>query len=306
MKISAKKVIVLSLAAGIIAGALPASAFTRIARGSEGLGRARVEELANKDLAVLSNNPLYFFKVWGDNLVELFISDEFQEAVFDLKKAGERAGEVRKLVDVASDNAELLSDSLGRYQAALSDFYAQLATLSKTDLGEKADKELTDMTARLLTQLRFVDDVRDVFSSEEDTATLNSIDGSLVSSLRFIALNLDNPESFASRITNIVAENSNAATAVRVVRILAKLIQDIAGTEESDEFISSIAAARERLIENIAEAIRQESFSSAKRAAPAVAAFAANDDVVPSISEIVDRLADETLKAELSALLGTN
>lgn len=306
MKISAKKVIVLSLAAGIIAGALPASAFTRIARGSEGLGRARVEELANKDLAVLSNNPLYFFKVWGDNLVELFISDEFQEAVFDLKKAGERAGEVRKLVDVASDNTELLSDSLGRYQAALSDFYAQLATLSKADLGEKADKELTDMTARLLTQLRFVDDVRDVFSSEEDTATLNSIDGSLVSSLRFIALNLDNPESFASRITNIVAENSNAATAVRVVRILAKLIQDIAGTEESDEFISSIAAARERLIENIAEAIRQESFSSAKRAAPAVAAFAANDDVVPSISEIVDRLADETLKAELSALLGTN
>ncbi len=201
----------------------------------------------------------------------------------------------------------MLSTSLGRYQAVLLDFKAQLMTLHKADLGEKADQELTNMTARLLTQLRFVDDVRDVFTSEKDAAILASIDETLISSLRFIATALDTPELFSSRITNIVIENSNVATAVRVIRILAKLIQDVAGTDESDEFVSAIAASREALIGALADALRQESAFSAKKSAPAIAALSAapvEDDAVPSVAEVVDRLADETLKAELSALLG--
>jgi len=301
--ISPKKIVILSLIAGLVAAALPASAFTSIARGSEGLGRARVEDLANKDLAVLSNNPLYFFKTWRDNIVELFISDDYAEASFDLRKAGERAGEVRKLVDVAPDDAPLLSTSLGRYAAALSSFQTKLTGLQVSDLGEEAESRLTDMTGRLLTQLRFVDDMREVFTADVDAATLAKIEDTLIASLRFIVTDFDTPELFSARIANIVTKNSDAATAVRVTTILAKLIQDVAGTAEAQSLIASVSDAREILVASLADAIRQEGAPAAKVSVMALNIPVATVPSEPKVSEVVDQLADDTLKAEITARL---
>lgn len=305
MNISAKKLIVLSLIVGSITGVIPASAFTSLVRGSEGMGKASVNELASEDVAILPGNPFHFVIGISNSFKGFFISDNFNEVAFKLEIAGRRAGEVRKLLDWASDNQELLSFSLGKYNSALLDFKTKLNGLKQSDLTEEMAADLNEMISRLLTQLRFVDDVRDSFTSSADIATLSAIDEALADSLRFIALNLGDVATFGSRIANLVTESSDAATAVRVIGILAKLVQEVAGIEEANAFVAAIADARSALIADLARAMQEE--ASAAKAAPAVAAFkmaAAEAPVTPpTITEIVNQLADETLKAEIYALL---
>jgi hypothetical protein len=299
---TAKKLIVLSLIAGSVTGVIPASAFTTLVRGSEGMGRASVNELASEDVAILPGNPFHFVIGMSNSFKGFFISDNYNEAAFKLEIAGRGAGEVRKLLDWASDNQELVSFSLTKYSRALLDFKAKLNSLKQSDLTEEAAANLNDMIGRLLTQLRFIDDVRDSFTSPADIATLAAIDETLTDALRFIALNLSDVATFGSRIANLVTEGSDAATAVRVIGILAKLVQEVAGVEEANAFVIAIADARSTLIADLARAMQEEG-----SAAPAVAAFkvaAAELPVTPpTITEIVNQLADETLKAEIYALL---
>ncbi len=309
MKISAKKIIVLSLAAGIVTGSIPASAFMSIAKGSDGMGRASVNELAHEDVAILPGNPFHFVIGISNSFKGFFISDKLREASFKLEIAGRRAGEVRKLLDWAADNAELLSLSLSNYNSALLEFERKVRVLSRSDLNEDASAQINEMVSRLLTQLRFVDDIRDSFTASSDVAILATIDQTLAGSLRFIALNLDDTATFASRITSAVTERSDAATAIRVVGILAKIVQDVAGAAEAADFVAAIADAREAVIADLAKAIRAESALVAPETSMAVAAFKkapapVNEAPVASkVSDIVNQLADETLKAEIYALL---
>lgn len=306
MKFSAQKIVALSLFTALIGGVIPASAFTRLVRGSEGMGKASVNELASEDVAILPGNPFHFVIGLGSNIKGFFISNKLDEANFKLEVAGRRAGEVRKLLDWASDNADLLSLSLTQYERSLLEFEAKLRVVEKSDLGDDADAIINEMVSRILTQLRFVDDIRASFVESAEAATLTSIDESLAASLRFIASHLDESSSFGGRIANLVTENTDAATAVRVVGVLAKLIREVAGVTEMEEFVSAIATARDMLIADLANAIRQESGVSAMKMAPSIAAFAAPapvEQIGPTVSEIVDQLADETLKAELAALL---
>lgn len=306
MKISAQKIIVLSLIAGFITGAIPASAFTSIVRGSEGMGKASVSELAGKEVAVLSNNPLHFLKGWRDNFLGLFISDAFEGVLFELKQAGERAGEVRKLADWASDNTEGLSAALVQYKDALQDFEVQLNTLQKSDLSENAEADIADMVSRLLTQFRFVDDMRDLSTDSADQVIFKEIEQILTNALRFIALELDDVKLFSARVANVVTQNADAATAVRVIGILAKLVQEIAGIDEANAFVAAIADARTTLIANLANAMKEEASPVAMKAVPATMALGsvpAEANAALTVTEIVDQLADETLKIEIYALL---
>jgi len=302
MKISAKKLIVLSLISGFVVGAVPASAFTRIAKGSEGMGRASVNELASDDVAILPGNPFHFVIGISNSFRGFFISNKLSEAAFKLEIAGRRAGEVRKLLDWASDNQELLSLSLSQYDNALLDFKTKLFNLKSSDLGDDSAKDLNVMIGRLLTQLRFIDDARTFFVESADVAMLANIDKTLAESLRFIALNLDETSSFAARITNLVTEDADVATAVRVVGILAKLVQEVAGNEEANAFVAAIADARASLIADLAKAVREE--ASSVRAVAALKSVVAEEvDPAPTVTQVIEQLADETLKAEIYALL---
>lgn len=255
-----------------------------------------MSELASEEVAILPGNPFHFVIGIKANLKGLFVSNAFEEAQLKLEVAGRRAGEVRKLLDWASDNEELLSLALTNYRSALSVFEEKLRAVAVADLGDDAEESLAKMTRHLLTQLRFVDDVRSHFVNEADAEVLAEIDEALVSSFRFVGTKLDTPSDFADRIASFISGESDAATAIRTIGVLAGVIRDVAGTDGMNDFVAAIAKARDMLIADLAAAIRSES-------SIAVFAKVSDEAQAPSVSEIVDLLADETLKAELALLL---
>lgn len=300
MIISTKKLIALSLVAGFVTGAIPASAFTRIVKGSEGLGRASVNELANEDVAILPGNPFHPIIGILSGIRGFFISDSVREVSFKLEIAGRRAGEVRKLLDWASDNEELVSVSLVHYKNSLFDFSSKLRSLKESDLSEDAQEVLNDMTNRLLTQIRFVDDVRDSLVSSADQATLLSIDEILVGALEFIGTNLDNPNAFASRIANLVIHRADAATTIRTAILLKRLAVDI----QASELASEMVEARAILVADLAKALNaldmtlvaaNPAIGLMKVAAPEPA------ETTPTLADIIDQLADDELKVEIAS-----
>ncbi|MDO8602096.1 MAG: hypothetical protein Q7R62_03155 [bacterium] len=293
MKIfSAKKLIVFTLIAGFVAGVIPASAFTRIVKASEGLGQVGVKDLALEDIAILPNNPFHFMIGFSNSIKGFFISNPVREASFKLEISGRNAGELRKLLDWVPDNTVALSTSLALYESSLIDFGTKLRSLKASDLGEGAEKTLNKMTGRLLTQVLFVDDIRDSFTSSADKATLEAISDMLEIDLRFIGEKLDRPESFGDRIVNLMTERADAAITVRAAEILPRLVSEISVGEAAQSLKRSILAARQTLITNLIQAMQDES-----------KALTQTETEGPTIIELIDQLAGEVLKAEIYALL---
>ncbi len=290
---TAKKFIVISLVAGFITGSIPASAFTKLVKGSQGLGRASVNDLAYQEVAILPGNPLFFVKGWGENIRGFFIGGEVSEAQFQLEIAGSRAGELRKLLDWAADNESVLSIALVQYRDSLEAFETKLSGLTTEDLGDDAQETLSDMTIRLFTQVRFIDDIRSGFTATADQEVVADIEKLLISALAYIGTELDTPEAFAARIATASTQQADAATAVRAAVILGQLADKV--RETSSDLAASLIIARSTIIFELAAALAAE-----QNTANIVMAKASTfGEAIPSIAEIIDQLADEALKAEL-------
>lgn len=301
MNISPKKIIALSIVTGFITGAIPASALTTIVRGSEGSGQASVQDLALDDIAILSNNPFAPVVGFFNRIPGLFISNPVRDANFKLGIAGHDAGDLRKLLDWAPDNQAALSVSLAKYEGSLTNFDLKLRSLKKTDLGEEADKTLDGMLGRLLPQVRFVDDVRETFTTPADEAALATVDSTLIGALQFIGTNLDTPEAFGKRIVAIVTGRADAATTVRTAVVLQHLVAGISGDKAADTLQVSVLDARKALVADLAKAIIAER-GSASPAIAAVMKVSASESVAPTVADIVDRLGDDELRSELEVL----
>ena len=120
-------------------------------------GSVTISEFSQGDPAILPSNPFYFFKGWGWSVKRLFTGTKIKKVLVNADMLDQRATEVRKLVDIAGDNPEVIISALRLYQADLDAFALQIKAVPADVVNGQV--AFTAMVERLFRHIRFTDDL---------------------------------------------------------------------------------------------------------------------------------------------------
>lgn len=235
----------------------PAFSLAKVSKAATDDAPVAVVDLASEDIAILPGNPFHGMIGVLAGIRGWFINDRMQDADFRLQLAGRRAAEVRKLLDYAKDNDELLSKALSQYKASLSDFEVKLKKVKNEDVSsEEGFEMMRGMVGRLFMQLRFMSEVESTFDSSADQATVATINESLENALRIIAERLGaNDKSLADTAISVISPAENPAKALRSAGAISKMMVRLAAAGE-DEFVAELVSIHDALIAAAAQALQ--------------------------------------------------
>lgn len=168
--------------------------------GAFAVGEVTFEDLETNEPAILQGNPFYFLKSWGRGIKGIFTKDLVETILHEQENLSEKAAELKKLEELASENRNVLNKALCSYQKVLGSFTEALKDLNKDDLNSQ---ELNQIIDQLIVHLRLSDDLSAELTRKRDQSLLLEIQDQIVDNIFWIATKIDTPKNLRVRITNL-------------------------------------------------------------------------------------------------------
>ncbi len=110
---------------------------------------------------ILPTNPFYFIKELGRATKLFFIFDPFSKAEYELTVAGERAAEIKRVIDLEPSNTKAIEKALNNYNSNVSRLSARLESLKQTSNNPNVDKLLQQLADRVSRHRRLFEGLKD-------------------------------------------------------------------------------------------------------------------------------------------------
>ena len=220
-----------------------------------------LDQVSMKDLvgdsspAVLNTNPFYGAKNLFSDVQGRLIFNPLGKVQFYLGTMNEKGAETLKLLQIAPDNAQALTQAFSDYQQSV--IHVQPAINRFLDSKSSDDSAWNDIANDLLVHLQFTDDLMTTATDNTTQAVLVDAKGNLQGDLVNLLAGLNHTQAW---VTGVAQDASDSAFAFSDLRIAERLrdLGDAAALKGDDNDAFSFQNASENLFADIATRIKQE------------------------------------------------
>lgn len=174
----------------------------------------------SQSTGLLPSNPFYFVKEWTRSVKRAWIFNTIKKIEYDLGIVNEKAAELQKLSQIASDKEDLITDALANYQLNLEQLIPEIEKLKGLNISD-INKLLDRLVERSLTHAELLSILSSQFNENIDLSIkLKDAEKRVLYMMAIIPQKVEKPEDFRIRLQQIINDQNQEFKELRAAEIL--------------------------------------------------------------------------------------
>lgn len=204
-----------------------------IAPAGVGFAQSSID-LSAESTGLLPSNPFYFLKEWGRGFRKFIAFNAVKKAELELNTVNEKAAELKKLQEIATDNVGALMGAAENYKSAVEQLQIRLEGLKETNPSASwradVDRLLNQLTEKSLAYQQLFNGLSERFASEEKlNKEFNGLQEKIADLLATAAERLDSPQKFRARLESALNNQKDEFKDLRAVELANRLEERLSG-----------------------------------------------------------------------------
>ncbi len=174
----------------------------------------------SQSTGLLPSNPFYFVKEWTRSVKRAWIFDTIKKIEYDLNIVNEKAAELQKLSQIASDKEDLITDALTNYQLNLEQLIPEVEKLKGLNIAD-INKLLDRLVERSLVHAELLSVLSSQFNQSTDLSLeLKDTEKRVLYMMAIIPQKVEKPENFRIRLQQIINDQNQEFKELKAAEIL--------------------------------------------------------------------------------------
>ena len=174
----------------------------------------------SQSTGLLPSNPFYFVKEWTRSVKRAWIFDTIKKVEFDLNIVNEKAAELQKLSQIASDKEDLITDALTNYKLNLEQLIPEVEKLKGLNIAD-INKLLDRLVERSLAHAELFSALSSQFNENNDLSIkLKDVEKRVLYIMVIIPQKVEKPEDFRIRLQQIINNQDQEFKELKAAEIL--------------------------------------------------------------------------------------